>query len=95
MVQQHAESIGELYDKTNHLDKQVGDLQTKNDERGKVMNWVISGILSLVGISVVNLGVLLIWIGSANTQLQYLKESDSRQSELLYRIEHQTTKSNP
>ena len=90
LVEQHDDSIAELYRDTGELKRSVSDLNTKNTERAKVMNWVVTGILSLVGISIVNLGVLLIWIGSANVQLQYLKESDTRQSDLLYKIEHQT-----
>ena len=90
LVEQHGESIADLYDRTGALTLKVGDLNSKSEERSKVINWIITIGVSLVGISVVNLGVLLIWIGSANAQLAYLKESDTRQSDLLYKIEHQT-----
>ena len=90
LVDQHDESIGELYDRAGELARKVSDIQVKDGERGKVIGWIVAIGISLLGVSIVNLGVLLIWIGSANVQLQYLKESDGKQSDLLYKIEHQT-----
>ena len=63
-------------------------LETRSQERD--VNWgrLWTAVLTLIGLAILNTGTLIYWIGGTNERLAYFKESDARQNEALYRLEH-------
>ena len=70
------------------LSDRVLSIETRLVDRD--INWgrLWTAVFTLIGLAVINTGTLIYWIGGTNERLQYFKESDQRQNEMIYRLEH-------
>ena len=66
----------------------IDHLETVLSERDKTGSKVWNAVLCLLGLSIVHFAAFLIWVGGTNERLAQFKESDARQNEQIFRLEH-------
>ena len=74
------------------LGKTVSTIETIISERDKFMTRIWSAMIGVIGISLVHFCVFLVWVGGTNERLSMLKDSDAKQEQIIFRLDHPNAK---